>query len=405
MKKVHYAWVICGACTLLQFTVSGLLTNSFTVFQPCILAQNGFSNTQLSALIEIRTVCAFLALFFVMGYYKKLGLKMGVALSVALTGAAFGLFALAGSFPAYCAAFALGGVAYTLGGAVPVALLLSAWFNDRGGLALGIAAAGTGINNIVASPLFTRLILGSSLRAGFLVQVLFCAAVALLLFFLLKTPRERGEEPYTDARSAGRAPVPGAFRMTRGQLILMLISALLLGGYVNTGFGYLTTMYTLEGFGSMQVAYGMSLTGAALIGGKCLYGLLSDRRGAPAANAVFYGASAAGLLLCCLGGTSPVRMFSSLLFSGVGFSMTSVALPIWAADLSGGDYPGVLKKFQMANMAGNLLFNMLPGPVADHFGSYVPVYIVFTAICAVSAVLVQRVYAARKKSLTAPVST
>ena len=56
-------------------------------------------------------------------------------------------------------------------------------------------------------------------------------------------------------------------------------------------------------------------------------------------------------------------------------------------------------------MAGNLLFNMLPGPVADHFGSYVPVYIVFTAICAVSAVLVQRVYAARKKSLTAPVST
>ena len=211
--------MICGACTLLQFTVSGLLTNSFTVFQPCILAQNGFSNTQLSALIEIRTVCAFLALFFVMGYYKKLGLKMGVALSVALTGAAFGLFALAGSFPAYCAAFALGGVAYTLGGAVPVALLLSAWFNDRGGLALGIAAAGTGINNIVASPLFTRLILGSSLRAGFLVQVLFCAAVALLLFFLLKTPRERGEEPYTDARSAGRAPVPGAFRMAIGTLI------------------------------------------------------------------------------------------------------------------------------------------------------------------------------------------
>jgi predicted MFS family arabinose efflux permease len=400
VKKRNYSWIICVTCTLVQLSVSGMLTDSFTVFQPYILSVNGFTNTQLSLLIEIRTVTAFLTLFGVISFYEKLGFRRGLAAGTAVTAAAFLIFARAGSFAAYCAAFALAGVGYTLAGTVPCSLIIMKWFRDRSGLALGIMASGTGINNIVLSPLFTRLIMATSMQTGFMVQAVFNALVAVLLYFVIGTPEEKGCEPYTAPGFAAKTPKIGTWRMGKSQLLIMMAATLLLGGYVNVGFGYLTTMYSLEGFAPMLIAAGMSVIGASLIAGKCLFGIVSDRRGAMLSNALFYGASAAGLALCCFSGGGSVRMFASMLFLGLGMSMTSVSLPIWSEDLSGGDYPQVLKKLQMANMAGNLVFNMLPGPIADRFGSYVPVYMIFTVICVLSFAMVQYIYMKRKKALT-----
>jgi len=398
VKKLNYCWIICAACTLVQLSVSGMLTDSFTVFQPYILSENGFTNTQLSLLIEIRTVMAFAALFGVIWFYDRLGYRRGLAAGAAVTAAAFLVFSLADSFAAYCAAFALAGVGYTLAGAVPCSLIIMKWFRNRSGLALGIMASGTGINNIVLSPLFTKLIIATSIQTGFMVQAVFNALVAVLLYFVIGTPEEKGCEPYTAPGFTAKVPKIGSWRMSRGQLMIMMAAALLLGGYVNVGFGYLTTMYSLEGFAPMLIAAGMSVIGAALIAGKCLFGIVSDRRGAMLANTLFYGASAVGLALCCFSGGGSVRMFAAMLFLGLGMSMTSVSLPIWSADLSGSDYPAVLNKLQMANMAGNLVFNMLPGPIADRFGSYVPVYMIFTVICVLSFAMVQYIYFARKKS-------
>ena len=195
MKKLHYCWIICLSCTLLQLSVSGMLTDSFTVFQPYILSENGFTNTQLSLLIEIRTITAFATLFGVIWFYDRLGFRRGLAAGTAITAAAFLIFARAESFAAYCAAFALAGVGYTLAGTVPCSLIVMKWFRDRSGLALGIMASGTGINNIVLSPLFTKLIIATSIHTGFMVQAIFNALVAVLLYFVIRTPEEKGCEP------------------------------------------------------------------------------------------------------------------------------------------------------------------------------------------------------------------
>ena len=135
----------------------------------------------------------------------------------------------------------------------------------------------------------------------------------------------------------------------------------------------------------------MSLTGAALIGGKCLYGLLSDRRGAPVANAVFYGASAAGLLLCCLGGTSPVRMFSSLLFSGVGFSMVGLGIgsqPIVGYNYGAKNFARVKKTYLRTILVGTIVasvgcacFQLFPQAIVSIFGQGSALYNQFAVLC------------------------
>lgn len=400
MKKSRYCWVICAVCMLLQLAVSGLLTDSFTVFQPYIVSENGFSNTQMSILLEIRTAFAFLTLFWMMRYYRRLGYRLGLTLAVLLTGAGFLMLALADSFAFYCAAFAVVGVGYTLAGMVPLSMLIMLWFRSRSGLAIGITASGTGVAAIVFSPLLAKLIISASMRAGFLVQAAAELVFAALTFIIIGTPEEKGAEPYYDPAFVAKAAVSGNYSMPVGQLAVMLCGVALLGGYVNVGFGYLTNLYSLEGFDAMKVAFGVSLAGAALIGGKCLFGAASDRLGAMRTNTLFYIVSAAGLALCALRGGGTARMFASMLFLGVGCSMTSVALPIWASDLSAeGGYAAVMSRFQMANMVGNLVFNLLPGPMADRLGSYAPVYAVFTAVCVFSGVLVQSVYAVKNKKM------
>jgi len=402
MKRIHYCWVICAVCTGIQLSVSGLLTNSFTVFYPYIVSQNGFTNSQLSLLIELRTIFAFLSLLGITAYYKKLGYRYGLVLGAVLTGASFFLFANAGSFASYCAAFSLAGVAYTLAGMVPASVLILRWFHDRSGLALGITASGTGIATILLSPLFTKLIISTSIRTGFLVQAFWELAFAAALFFLVRMPEEKGVQPYTYPAAEKKSSLTGTYHISGGRLVVVLAAAVLLGGYVNVGFGYLTTMYTIDGMAPMLIAFGMSIIGAALILGKCMFGEVSDRFGTFKANLTFYGASLAGLALCAFGTGGVWRMYASMTFMGLGFSMVSVALPIWASNLSGrGEYANVLKKLQMSNMAGNLVFNMLPGPIADRFGSYHPVYMLFTVMCLLSAVLIQIIYADRQKRMKA----
>lgn len=95
MKRLHRAWAVCLGCTMMMLVCSGLGVNAFSVSQPYILAQNGFTNTQTSMIVTVRSVMYLLSMFALRFYYKKLGYRLGMALSVLLSAASFALFAVA----------------------------------------------------------------------------------------------------------------------------------------------------------------------------------------------------------------------------------------------------------------------------------------------------------------------
>ena len=55
MRRLHRAWAVCLGCTLMLLVSGGLCINAFSVTQPYILAQNGFTNTETSM---ITTACS-----------------------------------------------------------------------------------------------------------------------------------------------------------------------------------------------------------------------------------------------------------------------------------------------------------------------------------------------------------
>ena len=167
MKKLHYGWSVCLGCAMILFCTSGLAINTFTIYQPFILSQNGFTNTQSSAILTVRSLMCFLSMFLTGPYYRRLSLRTGMSLAGAVTAAGFALFGFARNFPSYCVSAAAVGLGYGLGTMIPIAMLMERWFFRKRTLALGLCSSVTGFSPLGIPTLLIRLIERLGLRAPF----------------------------------------------------------------------------------------------------------------------------------------------------------------------------------------------------------------------------------------------
>ena len=86
MKRIHYAWVVCGCGLLAMLCNLGLCSNIIAAYLPFI-EKTGISDAQGSMIVSVRCFSSFICTFFVTQYYKKFSLRTGLALAT-LTGAA-----------------------------------------------------------------------------------------------------------------------------------------------------------------------------------------------------------------------------------------------------------------------------------------------------------------------------
>lgn len=120
LRRPHYAWIICLGGALSLFAVMGMGINVFSVYQPYIIQLNGFSNAQGSWITTTRSLFTLAAMLTVNQLCARIGLRLVMTLGVVLLALSCFCFGLADSFPLYCAAGALTGLAYGYGGMVPL---------------------------------------------------------------------------------------------------------------------------------------------------------------------------------------------------------------------------------------------------------------------------------------------
>ena len=68
MKRIHYAWVICGAAALLLFCNMGICYNLMSVYLPLIQA-NGLSPGIASSLISVRCFAGVVAMALLPAFF------------------------------------------------------------------------------------------------------------------------------------------------------------------------------------------------------------------------------------------------------------------------------------------------------------------------------------------------
>ena len=395
-NRPHRAWLICLGGALAMFAVMGLGVNVFSIYQPEIIRLNGFSDAQGSWITTTRSLFILATLLCVNQLCARFGLRRVMSAGVLLVGLSCLCFAFADRFLLYCAAAALTGVGYCLAGMVPVSLAVGRWFQDRQGLALGLASAGSGVSTVFAPVLLTGVLKRQGMTAAFLWEggvIFLCAALVWCL--MGDTPGEEG--PY---RRPGTAPVrPSARRtgagLSRGQWGLLLLAALFVGATGGPGFSHLTMLYTSSGYSSLFVAGLLSYLGAMISLGKIVCGQVYDRLGGLGGNRFAFGTLLLALALCTLAPVGGVLLpVLAITAFGLGLSITAVSPARWAGDLCAGYESGV-RTITLAYTAGMLVFGPLPGLLADWLGGYVPAYTAFFALLLAAYLIVQGLYRRR----------
>lgn len=393
MKAQPYRFTICALSTVMVFVCVGLVSNAFSICLPFIIKVHGFSNTQISLLATMKSVTSLLAMFSADRYYGRLGLKKGIALAMLSASLSFFIYGISSTPLLYCAASALSGISYAMGGMIPASLLIRQWFPLKPAAALGIAASGSGIGSVLGPVTLLFLIENFGLSSAFLAQALAVAAVTLPIVALIRenTPEHTGIEtasvedfPETEVSSgSSRDCIHGGTllhnRLSRREQLRILCGSFLIGVLGLTGFNYLSLLYTSAGHSAATVSFFLSLMDILLIAGKCSFGWIADRAGSFRTAALFCLFLCIGQLLCCFAPQSGRLLFGiTFLFLGMGLALASVGLSIMASDFCQvGNYATVLKNYQLSYALGGLVSSAVPGMLADRTGSYLPSYILF----------------------------
>lgn len=396
MKKLHRAWAVCLGCTLMLLIGGGLGINAFSVTQPYILAQNGFTNTQTSMIITVRSVSILLCLFLTPWYYRLFSYRAGTALATGMATASFVLFANAKSLWVYYLAGALAGFSHGLGSMVPATILMTHWFRSNRALAVGICSAGTGLAAVIFSPVLTLLIERFGLHTCFMMEALVSLAAAVLVYVLVRnSPDSCGMQPYGTAHEESAQEKrlhnihPSALRWA-----MLYLGMAFLGAIASPGFAHMTILFTSSGFSSMQASSALSIFGFALMAGKVVYGAVCDRVGCVRTNRIFGAVLLTGIALCVLAGLrSSVLMYLASILYGAGVPLSTVGLSVWATDFSKPEQmANRVQQFQVCYAAGSLMFSFMPGMFADLTGSYAPSYVVFFLFGVFAIAVVQSTY-------------
>jgi predicted MFS family arabinose efflux permease len=383
----------------------GTVSNGFSVYLPYLMDAYGLTHAQTSSLVTFRCLVSFFAMLGIGVYYRRFSLRVGTAVAALCAALSFGIYSLAETYPVFCVGAALSGMSYGLGSMIPVSILMNKWFHQRKALALGICATGSGIATIVLPPVTTALVESLSMKTTFRLEAVAILLLTLLIFSLLRDdPKDKGLAPYgepeptTETPAAPSAP-PAGPALTKGTWLLMGVVCLFMGALANPGFSHLSVLYTSAGFDAMVVASFLSLTGVMIVVGKLLYGQATDRMGGCRSSLLFGAVLLVGHLLCCLAGLGSHALSTVAVFLlGLGYPIATIGPSVWANDLaSPAAYPTVLRRFQVIYAGGALIFASVPGILADHFGGYVPAYLLFSAMLAVALVFIGATYIQKKK--------
>ena len=383
---IFYGWWIVGVSVLLMATIFGTIINSFSLFiEPVIQDLQGISIAQFTLAYSVITLIAVPFSPIVGNVLKRFDARWVVAVGVGMAAVANVVLSMAqGVWWIYSAA-AVQGIAVTFATTIPIATMITNWFAEKRGTALGIATAGSGLGSLIFVPLIQFGLLpalgwrGTYLALGAIQLVLL---IPLALLVLRSTPEQKGLAPLGSrvdvVEPAATSTVPSGGTVAAAKVAVrpgltqsqvyrtpafwLLGAALIFSGVsVNGMISNLKPLLTALDAEAAIVGFILASLGLFVMVGKFLTGVLFDKMKLMLAIGIVSLANAAQFFFML----SPHSVFNATLFSflhGFGAPMVTVPLAYLAARLFGErDYSAVY--------ASVSVFAMIGAAVAAPFGA------------------------------------
>jgi MFS family permease len=276
-------------------------------------------------------------------------------------------------------------------GPVPMGVLLSRWFSERRGRAVGVAFSGMGFGVFVTGPLAQWLIasLGWRIASAVLGVSALCILVPIV-WVGARDPQPRHDERAGPADRGHRAH--WAVDSTLGHALGTRAFWALWLAYLFTPLAVfpVTTHQVAfaidRGFQPLLAAVAFGVMGLMSIVGRVSFGLAADRFGGALAATTSFGCTAGGALALLALETDPRAgwLVAYALLFGLGFGARGPIITAMASDLFGGRRFGVIYgALNLGNGLGGAIGPWFGGVVHDVMGSYRVVFlasVIFSAL-------------------------
>jgi len=358
------------------FAIVGLALYGLPFYYDFFVREFGWSRTQVTSGNAISKLLIGPLFGFAAGWIvDRFGPRRLMIAGILLAGGALVGLAHMTALWMFYFFYILNALGYVCGGPLPNQVLLSRWFNEARGKAMGVAYLGIGIGGYLVLRLSPRLVDAFRWRGALQALGFIIVAIALPLAWFVRDepcvvagagdalPRRSG------VRAGGVAPIAGVF--TDPAFYLLAIGSMCSIAAVGGTNQHLKLFLSLDrGFSQGDAARVISLVLACSIAGRLLMGWLADRMPKKFVMLLIYLLVASSIPLLLVGSSSAPMYIFAVIF-GIALGGEYMIIPLMAGELFGVTVLGrVLGIVLTADGVAEATAPMLVGYLRDLKGAY-----------------------------------
>jgi MFS family permease len=398
--RIFYGWWIVGAGFLLEALMGALLFHAYGAYVVVLRREFGWSKTMFSAAFSMARAESGI-LGPIQGWLTdRFGPRTLIRIGMIVFGVGFMLFSQIGSPATFFVTFFLIALGSSLGGYLPIAVAIVAWFRRRRALALSISSTGMPVGGLLTQVVTLALTLVGWRWTAFLSGVLILVVALPLARLVHHRPEPRGEWPDGEppaVQAAGaasrREPAPAGVDFTPREA--MRAPAL---WYISLGHGsallvvsalsvHLIVHITEQlGYSLQQAAAVVALMTVMQAVGQLGGGWAGDRFSKRAIVVGCMLAHAAGVLLLA-SATGFLSVLAFAVLHGLAWGVRGPLMSAIRADYFGsasfGTITGISSMIVMFGMVGGPI---IAGILADRTGSYEMGFRVLAGLAALGSI-------------------
>ncbi|HHV42818.1 MAG TPA: MFS transporter [Clostridiaceae bacterium] len=400
-------WLTVGAIFFALVAIWGATYYSYSLFVTPIQDTLGVSRAQMVLGVTLKGIGSIIGSFLCSYFLSIVPVIKLVRLTSLLIVANIISLSFVQNLLQYYIVIFLQATLCSIGGYIPLSMIIHNWFKKDSSLAIGIALTGSSFGGVVFNWLGGIWIPALGWRKTmFLYGIITLVNSLITLFLIVKpSPAAVGLEPYgadklpaqeNSEKELAGVEVGAAFRSLR--FWLLMIAIFLLSLAVDSVFTNLSPHLIDAGYLLPQAAKISSALMIVLMVGKPITGYLFDLLGLKTTSVVCILGLALGLISAIMI-NNVIFIVTLILGAGIGLAYSSVAFPIFSQELFGPkNYARFLSYMQISYGVSSIIAPVILSFIYRRTQSFVPAFRIFLALTLLVALIFFLILPAREKS-------
>ena len=405
-KGLHYGWIVMVGLAAIMFGAVGTVANTPGVFIQVVSEDLGVGLADIALFFTFMTgtMCIFQPL--AQKIMVTFDVRIVISCAILLGGAAFGMMSQYHSAVGFYVSGVLVGIALSFLTFLMVPMVIGNWFQDKMGLAMGIAISCGSIGGAVFSPIAGWLIANMGWRTAYIVLAIIGVVISLpfSIFVIRLKPADKGLKPYgvaaQEAHVDQQADQAAGFSFQQALKSPLFYMCVLFTVSLSFACNFQPQIVAFTSTVGFAVDKGALVASILLIGsilGQLACGAINDRFGVLSATAFGCICGVGGILLLLSGIRSDVVIYAGAFGFGIAFSLLSLAPSLVVRKLMGPkDFPRIFSYVASCLTLTSAVAAPIYSSIFDRTGSYRGGLL--AAICCMIVCVLICTYAVRKAS-------